>query len=185
MDSITKLVFLASLLLVVLPSLEDVVGSVLPLVVLLHLPVPLLEGGVGGVDHVGQGLAVVLLLAVAEAQGPHAAHLHDDDGNHGTDEDQHGGFHHLAVADLSVSARHPAGAGDWPDRGWIGELATGMKLVKHFGERKVGKERVHSTSPVALAHLGPDEGPQSSQGSRNPDHSTKHEKAKLCHPLLS
>ena len=122
MDSITKLVFLASLLLVVLPSLEDVVGSVLPLVVLLHLPVPLLEGGVGGVDHVGQGLAVVLHLAVAEAQGPHAAHLHDDDGNHGTDEDQHGGFHHLAVADLSVSARHPAGAGDWPGDGGISEV---------------------------------------------------------------
>ena len=31
-------------------------------------------------------------------------------------------FEHLAVADLAVSARHPAGAGDWPAQGGIGEL---------------------------------------------------------------
>ena len=28
-------------------------------------------------------------------------------------------FRHLAVADLAVSARHPAGAGDWPVHGEV------------------------------------------------------------------
>ena len=39
-------------------------------------------------------------------------------------DDEQGGevFHHLAVADLAVSARHPAGAGDWPGDGGIGEV---------------------------------------------------------------
>ena len=61
--------------LVVLLPLEHFLGSVLPLVALLHLVVPRLEDVEGGVDDVGRGLAVVLLLAVAETQRPLAAHL--------------------------------------------------------------------------------------------------------------
>ena len=52
--------------LVVLLPLEHFLGSVLPLVALLHLVVPRLEDVEGDVDDVGRGLAVVLLLAVAE-----------------------------------------------------------------------------------------------------------------------
>ena len=76
-EAFTKLFSVVSLLLLlVLPPHEDVARSVLPLVVFLCLAVPQLEGGVGGIDHVGHGLAVVLLLAVTEAQSPQAAHLH-------------------------------------------------------------------------------------------------------------
>ena len=38
------------------------------------------------------------------------------------DKDDEEVFEHLAVADLAVSARHPAGAGDWPAQGGIGQL---------------------------------------------------------------
>ena len=38
------------------------------------------------------------------------------------DKDDEEVFEHLAVADLAVSAGHPAGAGDWPDQGGIAEL---------------------------------------------------------------
>ena len=38
------------------------------------------------------------------------------------DQDDEEVFEHLAVADLAVSARHPAGAGDWPAQGGIGQL---------------------------------------------------------------
>ena len=43
---------------------------------------------------------------------------------YGGDDEEEGGevFHHLAVADLAVSARHPAGAGDWPGDGGISEV---------------------------------------------------------------
>ena len=74
--------------LVVLLPLEHVLGSVLPLAALglgslplatllplLCLVAALLVDVVGGVDDVGHGLAVVLLLAVAEPQSTLAAHL--------------------------------------------------------------------------------------------------------------
>ena len=75
-------------LLVVLLPLEHVLGSVLPLatlglgsiplvtLLLVHLVGSLLVDVVGGVDDVGHGLAIVLLLAVAETQRPFATHLH-------------------------------------------------------------------------------------------------------------
>ena len=68
--------------LALLLPLEDVLGSVLPLgslplaSLLLLLVAPLLVEVVGGVDDVVHGLAVVLLLAVAETQRSLAAHLH-------------------------------------------------------------------------------------------------------------
>ena len=68
--------------LVLLLPLEHVLGSVLPLgslplaSLLLLLVAPLLVDVVGGVDDVAHGLAVVLLLAVAETQRSLAAHLH-------------------------------------------------------------------------------------------------------------
>ena len=67
--------------LVLLFPLEHVLGSVLPLgslplASLLLLVAPLLVDVVGGVDDVAHGLAVVLLLAVAEAERSLAAHLH-------------------------------------------------------------------------------------------------------------
>ena len=69
--------------LVLLLPLEDVLGSVLPLgslplasLLLLLLVAPLLVDVVGGVDDVAHGLAVVLLLAVAETERSLAAHLH-------------------------------------------------------------------------------------------------------------
>ena len=84
---LSKLVGLLPLHLLLLP-LEHLLGGVLPLaplglcllplaalVVVLHLVAPLLVDVVGGVDDVGHGLAVVLLLAVAETQRTLAAHL--------------------------------------------------------------------------------------------------------------
>ena len=62
------------------PFVQHLLGSILPLAslaVLLveHLLATLLVDVVGGVDDVGQGLAGVLLLAVAEPQSTLAADL--------------------------------------------------------------------------------------------------------------
>ena len=57
-------------------------------------------------------------------------------------DDEHGGevFHHLAVADLAVSARHPAGAGDWPGDGLIGDEVD-EATVRRMNMRKVHKDK--------------------------------------------
>ena len=91
------------------------------LVLLLH---SLLDDILGGVDDVGLGLAVVLLLAVAEVQGALAAQLQFvriivmkvvkkriiRQKNQG---DISGNINHLLLADLA--SRKPTGTGDWPE----------------------------------------------------------------------
>ena len=120
----------------------------------------------------------------------------------GGGDDEQGGevFHHLAVADLAVSARHPAGAGDWPGQSGIGELHE----VDSQGDREDDEDEREEdedeedknvdedqkngkgeNSPVALAHPRSDVGTESPQGSRNPNHSSKDEESKLSHLLLS
>ena len=115
---------------------------------------------------------------------------------YGGDDEEEGGevFHHLAVADLAVSARHPAGAGDWPGDGDVVDIddEDGHGYSKE-DEDEGGqvqdwdddKDYGESDSPVALADLGPDVGAEPPQGSRHPDHSSKDEESKLSHLLLS
>ena len=102
-------------------------------------------------------------------------------------------FRHLAVADLAVSARHPAGAGDWPVHGEVDgqddseededEDDKSEEDGGQYGDDEKRENPGHS--PVALAHLGPDVGAKSPQGGRHPDHGSKDEESKLSHLLLS
>ena len=99
---------------------------------------------------------------------------------------------YLALADLLVSPRHPAGAGDWSEEeedtddrdncnnDFLESLSSRMTMIRMV-MMSVEKDNL----PVALAHLGPDIGAESPQGSRHPDHSSKDEETKLSHLLFS
>ena len=118
-------------------------------------------------------------------------------------DDENDVFCHLAVAGLAVSARHPAGAGDWPGDGGIDEVdeVDGQddseedededeKSEEDGGqygddEEEDEKRETPGHSPIALAHLGPDVRAKSPQGGRHPDHGSKDEESKLSHLLLS
>ena len=114
-------------------------------------------------------------------------------------DDENDVFCHLAVAGLAVSARHPAGAGDWPGDGGIDEVdeVDGQddseedededdKSEEDGGQYGDDEKRENpGHSPVALAHLGPHIGAESLQGSRHADHSSKEEETKLSHLLFS
>ena len=94
---------------------------------------------------------------------------------------------YLALADLLVSPRHPAGAGDWSEEeeddrdncnnDFLESLSIRMTMIRMV-MMSVEKDNL----PVALAHLGPDVGAKSSQGSRDADHSAQNKKSKLSHP---
>ena len=64
-------------------------------------------------------------------------------------------------------------------------LKKGMTMIVMIVTRILDVISVEEDLPVALAHLGPDVGAESPQGSRHPDHSSKDEESKLSHLLLS
>ena len=99
-----------------------------------------------------------------------------------------------------MSARHPAGAGDWPAQSGIGELDEVDSQGNREDDEDEGEEDEdeedkngdedhknvrNENSPVALAHPRSDIGAESPQGSGNPNHSSKDEESKLSHLLLS